>query len=154
MTAGQVPIAATSSTVTSSKPMAGAGAGLTTGPTGSTTVGDVATFSTTTGQIQDPGFAPGAAIGNAILETTNWAMGSNLIYVFTGSSATNASLPGTIQNGFIASITNAGSATVTVTTGGPTLVCTAPGPSTSCAIAAGNAAFLFTDGTKWYATIN
>ncbi len=52
MTGGQVPIAFNSTTVTSSKPLAGAGAGITTGPT-SSTIGDVATFSTTTGQLQD-----------------------------------------------------------------------------------------------------
>ncbi len=54
MTAGQVPIAATSTTVTSSKALAGSGAGITTGPTSSTS-GDVTTFSGTAGQIQDSG---------------------------------------------------------------------------------------------------
>jgi hypothetical protein len=43
MTAGQVPIAATASTVTSSKVLAGAGAGITTGPTSSTTT-DLVSF--------------------------------------------------------------------------------------------------------------
>lgn len=52
MTVGQVPIAATVSTVTSSKALSGSGAGITTGPT-SATSGDIATFSGTTGQIQD-----------------------------------------------------------------------------------------------------
>lgn len=54
LTAGQVPIAATTSTATSSKPLAGTGAGITTGPTTSTT-NHVATFSGATGQLQDSG---------------------------------------------------------------------------------------------------
>ena len=54
MTAGQVPIAATATTVTSSKALAGSGAGITTGPTSSTNL-DCAQFSGTTGQIADAG---------------------------------------------------------------------------------------------------
>ena len=54
MTAGQVPIAASASTVTSSKALSGAGAGITTGPTSSTS-GDIATFTGTAGQLQDGG---------------------------------------------------------------------------------------------------
>lgn len=57
MTAGQVPIAATATTVTSSEPLAGAGAGIVTGPTSSTVAGDVVTYQGTTGQIQDSGTA-------------------------------------------------------------------------------------------------
>jgi len=56
MTAGQVPIAATATTVTSSKSLAGTGAGIVTGPTFVST-GDVATFSGTTGQIGDSGIS-------------------------------------------------------------------------------------------------
>lgn len=54
MTATQVAIAGSATTITSSKALAGAGAGVTTGPT-SSTIGDVSTFSTTTGQLQDSG---------------------------------------------------------------------------------------------------
>jgi len=54
MTAGQIPVAATASTVTSSKALAGSGTGITTGPT-TTTTNDCAKFSTTTGQIADSG---------------------------------------------------------------------------------------------------
>src|ERR1700691_6306325 len=41
MTAGQIPVAATATTVTSSMPLAGAGAGITTGPASGVTSGDV-----------------------------------------------------------------------------------------------------------------
>jgi fibronectin-binding autotransporter adhesin len=54
MTSGQVPIAASASTVTSSKALAGSGAGITTGPTSSTS-GDVVTYTGTAGQTQDSG---------------------------------------------------------------------------------------------------
>lgn len=64
MTAGQVPIAATASTVTSSKALAGSGAGITTGPTTSTNL-DCAQFSGTTGQIADAGAPCGSGGGSA-----------------------------------------------------------------------------------------
>ena len=57
MTAGQVPIAATASTVTSSEALAGTGAGIVTGPISGTTAGHVVTEQGTTGQIQDSGTA-------------------------------------------------------------------------------------------------
>jgi len=60
MTAGQVPIAATATTVTSSKALAGSGAGITTGPTSSTNL-DCAQFSGTTGQVADAGVPCGSA---------------------------------------------------------------------------------------------
>jgi hypothetical protein len=62
MTAGQVPIAATSSTITSSKALAGSGSGITTGPT-SPTSGDIAVFTGTTGQIADSGQNIGSGSG-------------------------------------------------------------------------------------------
>jgi len=55
MTAGQIPVAATASTVTSSEALAGSGAGITTGPTSGTIAGHVVTEVGTTGQIQDGG---------------------------------------------------------------------------------------------------
>jgi hypothetical protein len=55
MTAGQVPIAATASTVTSSKALAGSGAGIVTGPASGVTSGDVTEFTGTNGQIADTG---------------------------------------------------------------------------------------------------
>lgn len=60
MTTGQVPIAATSTTVTSSKALAGSGSGITTGPTTSTNL-DCVEFSGTTGQIADSGAACGGS---------------------------------------------------------------------------------------------
>lgn len=55
MTAGQVPIAATATSVTSSEALAGAGAAITTGPASSTSL-DVVEFTGTGGQIADAGF--------------------------------------------------------------------------------------------------
>ncbi len=55
MTAGQIPVAATASTVTSSEALAGSGAGIITGPTSGTTAGHVVTEVGATGQIQDGG---------------------------------------------------------------------------------------------------
>lgn len=54
MTTGQVPIAATPTTVTSSKALAGAGTGITTGPTTSVTT-DLVEFNGTAGQVADSG---------------------------------------------------------------------------------------------------
>jgi hypothetical protein len=61
MTAGQVPIAATATTVTSSKALAGTGTGITTGPTSSTNL-DCAQFSGTAGQIADAGAPCGTSV--------------------------------------------------------------------------------------------
>ena len=60
MTAGQVPIATTVSTVTSSKALAGTGTGIATGPT-STTLNDCVKFSDTAGTLADAGAACGGS---------------------------------------------------------------------------------------------
>ena len=57
MTSGQVAIAGSATTVTSSKALAGSGAGITTGPASGVTSGDVASFTGTGGQIADSGVA-------------------------------------------------------------------------------------------------
>ncbi len=77
MTATQVPIAATATTVTSSKPLAGAGSGITTGPTSSTTADDLVTMNGTDGRIKDSG----------ILST-------NVVDAVTPSSPITASISG------------------------------------------------------------
>lgn len=96
MTAGQVPIAATATTVTSSMALAGSGAGITTGPTSSTN-GDCATFSGTGGQISDSGtcsiptYFSGSGNGADDVAITTSASGSNHVYqicpqvIYTGS---------------------------------------------------------------------
>lgn len=71
MTAGQVPVAATATTVTSSKPLAGTAAGIVTGPT-SAINGDIAFFNGTTGQISD-----GALAGSAVVTLTGTQTLSN-----------------------------------------------------------------------------
>lgn len=55
MTTGQVPLAATVTTITSSEPLAGAGAGITTGPVSGTTANHLVTENGTNGQIKDSG---------------------------------------------------------------------------------------------------
>ena len=219
MTSGQVAIAGSATTITSSKALAGSGAAIVTGPASSTT-NDVAGFTGASGQIQDLGFlytaypaadiAAGAlangmtattqtlgdnttklatdafvianagsgcgnaltmnnggsgaasgstfncgaavtlsyntigaspALGNNVGETVGWTLATNTVYRFTGSGASNATTPVSISAGFIASIQNAGTAAVTVVTGGPTLHCE---PS-SCVVQIGGSALVTTD---------
>ena len=149
MTAGQVPIAATASTVTSSKALAGSGTAITTGPSSSTN-GDAVGFTGTGGQIQDLGYAPAPAVGNVTNETTSWPLVANNIYRFTGSGASNATTPATTGATGLISFVNAGSANVTVVTGTPTLVCL---PS-SCIVPPTASAFINTDGVDQYAIIS
>lgn len=54
LTTGQIPVAGSATTLTSSKALAGAGAGIATGPT-TTTNGDLVTFTGTAGQLADSG---------------------------------------------------------------------------------------------------
>ena len=219
MTSGQVAIAGSATTITSSKALAGSGAAIVTGPASSTT-NDVAGFTGASGQIQDLGFlytaypaadiAAGAlangmtattqtlgdnttklatdafvianagsgcgnaltmnnggsgaasgstfncgaavtlsyntigaspALGNNVGETVGWTLATNTVYRFTGSGASNATTPVSISAGFITSIQNAGTAAVTVVTGGPTLHCE---PS-SCVVQIGGSALVTTD---------
>lgn len=61
MTATQVPIAASATTVTSSMALAGSGAGITTGPVSGVTDGHMVVFTGTGGQIADGGAPTGAS---------------------------------------------------------------------------------------------
>jgi hypothetical protein len=91
MTAGQVPIAATATTVTSSKALAGAGAGITTGPVSSTVANDFAVFSATTGQIADSGIqdtAAGIAGAIGVTAVTNSTNAANVALTATTTNAT------------------------------------------------------------------
>lgn len=99
MTAGQVPIAATATTVTSSKPLAGSGAGVTTGPTSGTVAGDVTTYQGATGQTQDSGVALSAltrtiASGTTAMPTAavaaNSCSASATTATATGAATTDA----------------------------------------------------------------
>jgi len=80
MTAAQVPIAATASTVTSSKALSGSGAGITTGPASGVTSLDLTEFTGTGGQIADTG----------VLVTS--ALRSNIAFGFVGTPGTSAVL--------------------------------------------------------------
>jgi len=60
MTSGQVPIAASASTVAGSEPLAGSGAAITTGPASGVTSLDVTEFTGTGGQVADSGVAVGS----------------------------------------------------------------------------------------------
>ena len=81
MTATQVPIAATVGTVTSSKPLAGTGSGITTGPTTSTNT-DCVQFAGIGGQIADSGSPCGSGSGvpsvNGIATAVTIAAGSGI----------------------------------------------------------------------------
>ena len=149
MTAGQVPIAATATTVTSSEALAGAGAAIVTGPASSTS-GDAVVYTGTGGQTADAGFAPAPAVGNVTAETTSWSLVANNVYRFTGSGASNATTPASLGATGLISFVNAGSATVTVITGGPTLSCL----PASCAVPVGASVLVNTDGTDQYAIIS
>ena len=72
MTTGQIPIAASASTVTSSKALAGTGTGITTGPT-TTTLNDCAKFGDTSGTLADAGAACGSG--------TTWPYAPQAIYL-------------------------------------------------------------------------
>lgn len=93
MTAGQIPIAATPTTVTSSMPLAGAGPGITTGPNSGVTPGDIALFTGTGGQITDGAIA-GANI--MLLSGTQTATGNK---TFGGSNAYGTPASITLTNG-------------------------------------------------------
>jgi hypothetical protein len=151
MTSGQVPLAASASTVTSSKALAGTGAGITTGPASGVTSGNAAIYTGTGGQIADAGYAPAAALPNCTPETSAFSFATNACYRFTGSGAVNATSPASSSAGFLAAIYNAGTAAVTIVTGGPTLACV---PS-SCIIPVGASASITTiDGTGLTAQIS
>lgn len=101
MTAGQVPIAATASTVTSSKALAGSGAAITTGPT-TTTANDCVKFNDATGTLADAGAACGTGGGGV----TQIIAGSNVSISPSGgtgavtiNSATGMSTPVDAQTG-------------------------------------------------------
>jgi hypothetical protein len=87
MTAGQVPIAATATTVTSSMALAGSGAGITTGPTSSTS-GDLMSFTGTAGQAADSGIAasnvPLLNAANTFTNTGNTSFAGNVGIGTTG----------------------------------------------------------------------
>lgn len=89
MTSGQVPIAASATTVTSSKTLAGSGSGITTGPTSSTNT-DCAQFTGTGGQIADSGSPCGGGGGITALTVDVTASGSGSV------AATAVNLPGHI----------------------------------------------------------
>ena len=88
MTAGQVPIAATASTVTSSKPLAGSGAGIVTGPTSATTAGHVVTYVDTVGTTQD-----GGALPTGTVTSVGWTGG--IVSVATATSTPAFTIAGT-----------------------------------------------------------
>lgn len=142
MTAGQVPIAATANTVTSSKPIAGAGPGITTGPNSGVIAGDLALFTGTGGQITDGAIAGSSVVtltgsqtltnksidasqitgnlsnANLAIQTANTILGALTATTPSGlavpscSGATNA-LTWTTGTGFGCNTISAGSGTVT-----------------------------------------
>jgi hypothetical protein len=96
MTASQVPIAASATTVTSSEPLAGAGAAITIGPASGVTTLDVAEFTGTGGQIANSGtlLSSLAGLGTSNTWTASQTFGNiELNTTITGvAAATNVSI--------------------------------------------------------------
>jgi hypothetical protein len=88
MTPAQVPIAATASTITSSKILAGTGAGITTGPT-STTLNDCVKFGDTAGTLTDAGAACGSG-GSSAPATVTCTYNASGTTSFPGASNSQA----------------------------------------------------------------
>lgn len=95
MTAGQVPIAATATTVTSSEALAGSGAAITTGPASSTS-GDLVSYTGTAGQTADSGVSmasPGPIGGTTpaagTFTTLNCGVLNTTACVITGTGSTS-----------------------------------------------------------------
>ncbi len=114
----------------------------------STSATHVIQYVTPSQALSDLGAAP--AVSGVTVETSSWSLVANNIYRFTGSGASNATTPATTGAIGLISFVNAGTATVTVVTGGPTLVCV---PS-SCAAPVGASVLVNTDGTDQYAIIS
>ena len=116
MTTGQVPIAASATTVTSSEALAGAGAAIVTGPASSTSA-DAVIYTGTSGQTADAGFAPAAAIGNDTLETSSFTAACNQApYDVSNAGAQTVTAPAVPATGnCIIVIRNKGAGTWTFT---------------------------------------
>lgn len=111
MTAGQVPIAATSSTVTSSKALAGSGAGIVTGPTTSVST-DLLSYTGTAGQTQDSGI-----LSTNVTQTTATPAANQIcVYGSTAKTCTpTTTLPTAAVPAFSGDVTNSsGSLATTV----------------------------------------
>ena len=97
MTAGQVPIAGTASTITSSKPLGGTAAAIPTIPNSGLTSGDIVTLNGTTGQLQDGGAPISGIILRSPIENqaiqipyiTNDTGGSFMIQTTTPDTSTS-----------------------------------------------------------------
>lgn len=113
MTSGQVAIAGSASTITSSKVLAGSGAGITTGPTTST-AGDCVEFTNTSGQIADNGSACGSGGGGAptitIANAGTTGTTTNTLTKLTGAPST-AVISATSDTGGVVGITTSGAGT-------------------------------------------
>lgn len=96
MTSGQIPVAASATTITSSVPKAGSGAGITTGPTSSTN-NDIAAFSGTGGQVYDSGVDVSTVAARQTeqcgFSATAIAAGTSVVCTGTGAAIpTNAAI--------------------------------------------------------------
>jgi hypothetical protein len=87
MTVGQVPLAATATTVTSSMPLSGGGASICTGPSSGIVANHVAGFSATACGLFDAGFS----VFNVVTTNSSATLGSN--YTFTRPVISGGSAP-------------------------------------------------------------
>lgn len=145
MTAGQVPIAATATTVTSSEALAGSGAAITTGPASSTST-DFAAFTGTGGQIADSGI-PDTAVGQVPYGT---GAGSVNVMTVTTSPAVATNAAGTI----VAVLPNLANTTTTPTlnvggAGAQTITKFGTGTLTNNDYVTTAIAYFVSDGTHW-----
>lgn len=111
MTGGQVPIAATATTITSSKALAGAGAGIVTGPTIATAT-HVPVYTSTTGGQVDSGISSGNLV-QAVSPSAGIAH-------FAGSTQTVTSSPVSLTADVSGSLPNANLANPATTVNGQT----------------------------------
>jgi hypothetical protein len=111
----------------------------------STSAAHVIQYRTAAQALSDLGAA--AAAGNATAETSSWSLVTAGPYRANCSTGCTGTLPSTISTGFVTTVNNVGTATVTIAGGGPTLVCY---PVVACTIPPGGNGLVYTDGTDWY----
>lgn len=107
MTTGQVAIAGSATTITSSKALAGAGAGITTGPASGVTSGDLASLTGTGGQIAD------SSIIASQVATENPAIVPTNTLVMTGGSGSGKNLIATAWTDSLTATAYTGSGGIT-----------------------------------------
>ena len=150
MTAGQVPVAATASTVTSSKALGGSGSGITTGPTSSIS-GDAAGFTGTNGQLQDLGYAPASALNCTTVSSLS-PVGGGCYQLSTSSSVAMPAASTFANNAFNVQTESGATATFTGTTLSSDAGCSGFLSGSTLALTGNHAISVKSDGTNVWAS--